>query len=138
MTFADLVYEQMKTLPDPLAREVLDFIGYLRERGESREWRDLMNAQAPALADAWDSPEDQVWDNVWARRPAFGAVPVLGPVGEQTRHAARLVQQERLNGDPFIIGEFVAHDSRLRFGSLNHAPGDAINPLRSVEADPIP
>jgi hypothetical protein len=64
MTFADLVYEQVKALPDPLAREVLDFIGYLRERGERRDWRDLMNAQAPALADAWDSPEDQVWDNV--------------------------------------------------------------------------
>jgi hypothetical protein len=24
---------------------------------------------------------------------------------------------------PFIIGEFVSHDSRLLFGSLNHAPG---------------
>ena len=64
MTFADLIYEQMKSLPDPLAREVLDFIGYLRERGERREWNDLMQAQAPALADAWDSAEDQVWDNV--------------------------------------------------------------------------
>lgn len=64
MTFADLVYEQVKSLPEPLAREVLDFIGYLRERGERRDWRDLMNAQAPALADVWDNTEDQVWDNV--------------------------------------------------------------------------
>jgi hypothetical protein len=64
MTFADQVYEQVKSLPEPLVREVLDFIGYLRERGERREWRDLMNAQTPALADAWDSAEDQVWDNV--------------------------------------------------------------------------
>lgn len=64
MTFADQVYEQVKSLPEPLVREVLDFIGYLRERGERRAWRDLMNAQAPALADAWDSAEDQVWDNV--------------------------------------------------------------------------
>jgi hypothetical protein len=46
-----LFYEQVKTLPEPLAREVLDFIGYLRERGERHEWRDLMNAQAPALAE---------------------------------------------------------------------------------------
>jgi hypothetical protein len=29
MSIAELVYEQVKTLPDPLAREVLDFIGYL-------------------------------------------------------------------------------------------------------------
>jgi len=54
----------VKTLPDPLAREVLDFIGYLRERGDRHEWRDLMNAQAPALAHVWDNAEDQVWDNV--------------------------------------------------------------------------
>jgi len=43
--------------------------------------------------------------------------------------ARRLVRQHRLDGSPLIVGEFVAHDSRLRFGSLNHAPGDAINPL---------
>ena len=64
MTFADLVYEQVKTLPEPLAREVLDFIGYLRERGDRREWRDLMNAQVSALGEVWDNAEDQVWDNV--------------------------------------------------------------------------
>jgi len=29
---------------------VLDFIGFLRERGEGREWRDLMNAQAGSRA----------------------------------------------------------------------------------------
>ncbi len=44
-----------------------------------------------------------------------------------TRNAARLIRQERLDGGPFKIGEFVAHGSRLWFGSLNHAPGDAIN-----------
>src|SRR5213078_588876 len=47
-----------------------------------------------------------------------------------TRHAAGLVRQERLDGGPFVIGEFVAHDWRLRFGSLNHAPGKT-----RVEAD---
>src|SRR4051812_26470544 len=35
-----------------------------------------------------------------------------------TRNAAGLVWQEWLDGRPFVIGEFVAHDSRLRFGSL--------------------
>jgi len=35
-----------------------------------------------------------------------------------------------------MVGEFVAHDdSRLRFGSLNHLPGDAINPQRPIAAD---
>ncbi len=64
MTIADLVYEQVKTLPDQLAREVLDFVGYLRARRDRAEWRDLMNAQAASLAPTWDSAEDKVWDNV--------------------------------------------------------------------------
>ena len=64
MSLADLVYEQVKALPEPLAREVLDFIVFLRERGEGREWRDLMNAQAGSLASVWDNLEDSVWDNV--------------------------------------------------------------------------
>ena len=34
MTIADMVYEQVKALPEPLAREVLDFVSYLGERGD--------------------------------------------------------------------------------------------------------
>jgi len=51
------------------------------------------------------------------------------------RHATRFVRQERLDGGPFKIGEFVAHDSRLQFRNLNHAPGDTINPQKPIEAD---
>ncbi len=36
------------------------------------------------------------------------------------RNATRLVRQHRLDSNPFIIGEFVAHDLSPRFGSLNH------------------
>ena len=64
MSIADLVYEQVKTLPEPAAREVLDFIGYLRGRGERREWRDLMNAQSSSLAPVWDGDENKAWDDV--------------------------------------------------------------------------
>src|SRR5216684_4244638 len=64
MSIAELVYEQVKALPEPLAREVLDFIGFLRERGERRAWRDLMSAQAVSLAPVWDNAEDKVWDDV--------------------------------------------------------------------------
>jgi hypothetical protein len=63
MTIADLVYEQVKTLPDPLARQVLDFVGFLRERRDRHEWRDLTQAQAGSLAAVWDNAEDKVWDN---------------------------------------------------------------------------
>jgi hypothetical protein len=64
MTIADLVYQQVKTLPDPLAREVLDFVGYLCDRRDRAGWRDLMSAQAGSLAPVWDNAEDKVWDNV--------------------------------------------------------------------------
>ena len=64
MTLAELVFEQAKQLPEPMAREVLDFIGYLKERPERAEWRDLMNAQGQALAEDWDAPENQAWDHV--------------------------------------------------------------------------
>ena len=64
MTIADLVYEQVKTLPDQLAREVLDFVGYLRERPDRAEWRNLMSAQASGMAAVWDNAEDKVWDDV--------------------------------------------------------------------------
>jgi hypothetical protein len=45
-----------------------------------------------------------------------------------TPNAAWLVWQHRLDGGSFIIAEFVTHDSRLRFWSLNHVSGSAINP----------
>ena len=64
MTIADMVYKQVKLLPDSLAREVLDFVGFLREGRDRAEWRDLMNAQATGLAAVWDNPEDKVWDDV--------------------------------------------------------------------------
>jgi hypothetical protein len=63
LTIAELIYEQVKNLPDQTAREVLDFIGYLRERGELADWRDLEAAQSGSLAPVWDNSEDQVWDN---------------------------------------------------------------------------
>lgn len=64
MSIADLIYEQVRTLPDQLAREVLDFAGFLRERQDRAEWRDLMAAQSHAFAPIWDNSEDTVWDDV--------------------------------------------------------------------------
>jgi hypothetical protein len=63
MSIADQIYEQVKALPDPLAREVLDFVAFLRNRRDRGEWRDLMIAQAASLAPVWDNTEDKVWDN---------------------------------------------------------------------------
>ena len=62
MTIADLIYEQAKRLPEHLAREVLDFVGYLAEREQREHDRDLMNAQETALTSVWDNSEDEAWD----------------------------------------------------------------------------
>jgi len=64
MTVAELAYEQIKTLPETQVREVLDFIGYLQEKGERVEWEDLMGAQVGSLAAVWDNAEDEVWNDL--------------------------------------------------------------------------
>jgi hypothetical protein len=63
MSLADQVYEQVKALPEPLAREVLDFVNFVRERAERAPWRDLMAAQSESLSALWDTAEDEVWDH---------------------------------------------------------------------------
>lgn len=63
MTIAEMVYEQVKGLPDQLAREVLDFVVYLRDRRDNSDWRDLMSAQSGSLVPVWDNAEDKVWND---------------------------------------------------------------------------
>lgn len=63
MTYADRIYEQVKELPEPLAREVLTFVENLRRRQTDADARDLMIAQAASLAPVWDNADDKVWDD---------------------------------------------------------------------------
>ena len=44
MTLADQLFTQAKLLPDPLVRDALDFVLFLRQRQERAERRDLMDA----------------------------------------------------------------------------------------------
>jgi hypothetical protein len=37
---------------------------FLRARHERKEWRNLMDAQAMALAATWDNDDDEAWNNV--------------------------------------------------------------------------
>lgn len=64
MSLSELAVEQIKTLPEEMTREVLDFIGYLKERQERAEWQDLVQAQATAMKAVWDNPEDEVWNDL--------------------------------------------------------------------------
>src|SRR5438445_8885286 len=42
-------------------------------------------------------------------------------------HTARLVRQQRLDGSPFLVGEFVAHDSAPSVRGLNHGLAAVLN-----------
>jgi hypothetical protein len=64
MSLSELAVEQIKTLPEEMTREVLDFIGYLKERQERAEWQDLVQAQSTAMKAVWDNPEDEVWNDL--------------------------------------------------------------------------
>ena len=46
MTIADQIYQEVRPLPDELAREVLDFIGYIETKYDlkSAQDRDLQKA----------------------------------------------------------------------------------------------
>jgi hypothetical protein len=64
MTPAEPAHQQINTPPDAQAREVLDFIGYLKEKSAHAEWENLMGAQAASLASVWDNTEDEVWNEL--------------------------------------------------------------------------
>jgi hypothetical protein len=67
MSIARQIYQSVMPLPEPLAREVLDFIAFLKLRQSHRESDDLQRAQtqSQALAD-WENADDEVWNDVSA------------------------------------------------------------------------
>ncbi|MBC7542795.1 MAG: DUF2281 domain-containing protein [Candidatus Sericytochromatia bacterium] len=67
MTLADRIFQQVSTLPEPLAREVLDFVVFLRQKSENVSNHNLMLAQEPVLAAIWDNDEDNVWNDFASR-----------------------------------------------------------------------
>ncbi len=67
MSIAQQIYQSVKPLPEPLAREVLDFIAFLKLRQSHKESDDLQLAQtrSQALAE-WENADDEVWNDVSA------------------------------------------------------------------------
>ncbi|AKJ95396.1 MULTISPECIES: DUF2281 domain-containing protein [Thioalkalivibrio] len=65
MDIAEQIYQEAKRLPEPLSREVLDFIGYLEAKHGLSDTpiEDLKKAQETTLGPIWDTPEDEVWDD---------------------------------------------------------------------------
>ena len=63
--------------------------------------------------------------------------PIIGLWGGWRWGRHRLTVESRVNPGssvnfPFIVAEFVAHDSKLRFRSLSHVSGSVSNPPRPL------
>jgi len=58
------INRELKSLSEKEAKEVSDFIAFIKTRSERARWDDLMKAQTSAMADVWDNDEDEIWDHV--------------------------------------------------------------------------
>ena len=63
MALADKIYEAVKPLPEAMAREVLDFIEFLRTRREQESYDNLAAAQTTSMRAVWDNSDDEIWNN---------------------------------------------------------------------------
>jgi hypothetical protein len=64
VTLAEEIFQQVSALPEPLAREVLDFVVFLRQKSETVAVHNLALAQEPVLAAIWDNEEDNAWNGL--------------------------------------------------------------------------
>ena len=63
MALADKIYEAVKPLPEALAREVLDFIEFLRVRRGQESSDNLAAAQKLSMRGVWDNQDDEIWND---------------------------------------------------------------------------
>ena len=62
MSLAELAYQELQRLPQPIVQEVIDFIGYL-ERKHGIDDAYLMMAQSESLSKTWENSEDDAWND---------------------------------------------------------------------------
>jgi hypothetical protein len=63
---SEKIYQEACQLPESLAREVLDFIGYLKNKYAfpNSITDNLKEAQTPIMQRIWDNVEDEVWNDL--------------------------------------------------------------------------
>lgn len=64
MQARELIYEKVKTLPEPLALEVLNYIAYLEDKEARAGINDLIKLQEQSMNAIWDNPGDDVWNDL--------------------------------------------------------------------------
>ncbi len=62
MSTRDLIEKEVANLPEPLQREVYDFVRFLRLKSDDESFNGLLLSEA-ALAKDWNTPEE---DAAWA------------------------------------------------------------------------
>ena len=63
MNVADKICEKARELPEPLAREVLEFIEQISVHRDS-DIENLKKAQGPAMQRIWENTEDDIWNEL--------------------------------------------------------------------------
>lgn len=66
MAIAQKIYEEVLKLPEPLAKEVLDFIGYIEIKHGLKDMQtdELIKAQGPVMDQIWSNNEDEIWNDL--------------------------------------------------------------------------
>ena len=80
MNLAERIYEEAQRLPEPLKREVLNFIEYLEFKHgiADRGIENLKMAQQPVMDRIWDKPDDDAWSDLSVRADCRNPVSVRG------------------------------------------------------------
>ena len=64
MSTQELISKEVESLPEPLQREVYDFVRFLREKSEDDSFNGLLLSES-ALSRDWNTPEeDAAWANL--------------------------------------------------------------------------
>ncbi|MBW2641021.1 MAG: hypothetical protein JRE10_12930 [Deltaproteobacteria bacterium] len=63
MNVADKICEKAKDLPEPLAKEVLEFIEQISAYQDSGA-EAFKKAQEPVMKQIWDNKEDDIWNEL--------------------------------------------------------------------------
>jgi hypothetical protein len=66
MNIAEKICHEARRLPEPLAREVFDFIEYIQIKHGLRDvlGEHLKASQTTAMKNVWDNVEDEVWNDL--------------------------------------------------------------------------
>jgi len=67
MNITEDIINEIRQLPEPLQREVLNFAHFLKQRAAKPELDNLMHAQHASMESIWNNKEDEAWDNVPTR-----------------------------------------------------------------------